>query len=48
MTPTIGAPVSWGSGITSNRYCATEASYTSLNVLVTDANGCKVTDSILV
>ncbi len=48
MTPTIGAPLSWGSGITSNRYCATEASYTSLNVLVTDANGCTVTDSILV
>lgn len=40
--------VSWGTGITSNRYCASEASYTSLNVQVTDANGCSTSDSILV
>ena len=40
--------VSWGTGITSNRYCASEGSYTSLNVTVTDGNGCIVTDSILV
>lgn len=40
--------VSWGSGITSNKYCASEGAYTSLNVTITDGNGCTVTDSILV
>ena len=48
MTPTVGSPVAWGTGITSDRYCASEASYTSLNVQVTDANGCLTSDSILV
>lgn len=40
--------VSWGTGITSDRYCANELFYTSLNVVVTDGNGCSTSASILV
>ena len=49
MTPVIPGPdVNWGTGITSNRYCANEPLYEFLNVLVTDGNGCTVTSSITV
>ena len=48
MTTTGGGLIPWGTGITSDAFCTTEALYTSLNVKVVDANGCTITSSILV